>query len=125
MLIRSIVVAALAVVMAAGFAQAKCDVECRQNEAYLGGVWKNRQAVDIGEETYYVAIVPDKKSALVYWTDGIKMTSQTTVQTAADEVSRCRSDGTSVFSRYSDDPNTPVKTRKFRKKNFLQVSLKC
>jgi hypothetical protein len=125
MLMRAIAVAALAVVMTTGLAQAKCDVECRQHEAYLGGVWKNRQPAEVGEDTYYVAIVPGRKSALVYWTSGIKTTSQAKIEDAANQVSGCKANGSSALSKYADEPNTPIKTRKFRKKSFIEVSLKC
>jgi hypothetical protein len=125
MLIRTFGMAALAVMMTTGIAQAKCDAECRQHEAYLGGVWKNRQPADVGEDTYYVAIVPGRKSALVYWTSGIKMTSQAKIEDAANKISGCKADGASALSKYADEPNTPIKTRKFRKKNFIQISLKC
>ncbi len=125
MLIRAIAMAALAVVMTAEIAQAKCDAACRQYQAYLGGVWQNRQPVEIGEDTYYAAIVPGRKSALVYWTGGIKTTSQAKIEDAANQVSGCKANATSALSKYANDPNTPIKTRKFRKKSFIQISLKC
>jgi len=125
MFFRKVSAAVIMVVLSAGIAQAKCDQTCKQNKAYYGEIWKTRQPTKVNGNTYYVAIVPDRKSALVYWAKGVKTTSLTQIEAAASQVSHCRAKDESVLSMLSGDPNTPIKTKVFRKSKYIRVTLKC
>lgn len=121
---KSILICAAVLGLAAATATpafAKCGDKCKEIKV----LWKSKQTVKVGADTYYVARAPKEPAAYVKWKSSVKTITFEAVDAAVMQATSCHAVDTQGIKRLQDAKGGSISTSIFRKVKYVKFGLKC